>query len=398
MAAVTAASAMLVGVLGVLAVHDRQALLDDAVERRGALTAAALDVYRTFADADASSLDVVLVDSQRAAVLQQQHRENVFDAADALREAAARGPEGASADRVQQLADLVPEYVRLVETGWSNSRGHQPVGTSYLAQASSLVRGTILTTAEELYQEQRAALATAQREAGRPAWLTFAAGALALAILVAAQRFLSRRTRRRFNLGLAAATVLTAIALVWLGAALAVVASNADDSARTWEDLVTPLAQARNIGREADGDEARMLIFPRLGDIGRLGNNLAEIERLIGEARHRAGAGEERDLIEQASNSLQGWRYTAQPLLDPPNPPPSYQEIVARIVPNQSYAGQVDQHLTAAIGQYTEQADASTASARQALANLEVIIAGLTVAAAAAAVAGLWPRIAEYYR
>ena len=107
MAAVTAAFAILVGVLGVLAVHDRQALLDDAVERHGALAAAALDVYRAFADADASSLDVVLVDPQRAVVLQHQHREDVFDAVDALREAAARGPDGSSARRVQQLADLV---------------------------------------------------------------------------------------------------------------------------------------------------------------------------------------------------------------------------------------------------------------------------------------------------
>jgi hypothetical protein len=401
-AAITAASAILVGMLGVLAVHDRQALLDDAVERRGALTAAALDVYRAFADADASSLDTVLVDPQRATVLQQQHRKDIFDGTDALREAAARDPGGTSADRVRQLADLVPEYVRLVETGWTNSSGGRSVGTSYLAQASSLVRGQILTEAKRLYDEQTAALAAAQRDAGRPAWPTFAAGALALVVLLAAQRFLWRRTRRRFNTGLAAATVLTAIALIWLASALAVTASDADDSVRIRGDLVAPLAQARNTGRQADGDEARHLIFPRLDDISQLRDNLAGIERLIGEARRDAEPGAERDQIDQAAAALRAWRESDRPVLDQPNPP-TYQQIAGLItgIPKDnpaSYAAQLDQHLTAAINGYTRQAATATASARQALANLDVIIAGLTFAAAAAAVAGLWPRIAEYYR
>jgi hypothetical protein len=381
-AGATVASAVLVGVLGVLAVRDRQALLDDAVERRAVLTAAALDVYRAFADADASSLDV-------------------FDAADALREAAARDPDGASADRVRRLTDLVPEYVRLVETGWSNSHEKQPVGTSYLAQASFLVRDTILKEAEQLYNEQRSALAAAQRDAGRPPWPAFVIGALALIVFLAAQRFLFRRTRRRFNTGFVAATVLIATALIWLGSALAVTASNAEDSARIRDELVAPLAQARNLGRKADGNEAWMLIFPRVDDIGRLRGDLNEIERLIGEARSVAGPGEERDSIDQAAAALRSWRKESDQ--KPLGRPGTHTEVAGRITgisdgSTASYAKQLDQHLTAAIERYTRHAAAATASARQAMANLDVIIAGLTVLAAAAAVAGLWPRIAEYYR
>jgi hypothetical protein len=402
-AAVTAASAVLVGVVGVLAVRDRQALLDDAVERRAQLTAAALDVYRTFADADANALDAVLVEPERASLLRKQHKEDVFDATDALRMAASRDPEGVSVDRVRQLVDLVPEYVRLVEAGWTNSLEKQPVGTSYLAQASFLVRNKILTTAKELYDDQTKALATAQRAAGRPTWPTFLAGALALVILVAAQRFLFHRTRRRFNTGLVAATVLTAIALVWLGTALAIAASNADDSVRGREVLVAPLAKARNLGREADGNEARMLIFPKLGDKDRLGTSLSDIEQLLDDARRNAGAGAERDHLDQASTALRSWREADHQLLEPPNPPPPYPqlaELITGIPKNNpaSYASQLDKHLTEAIDGYTKNAAAAAASARRTLANLDVIIIGLTVAAAAGAVAGLWPRIAEYYR
>jgi hypothetical protein len=401
-AAVTAAAAILMGVLGVLAVQDRQALLDDAVERRAALTGAALDVYRAFADADATSLDAVLVNPQRAVQLQRRHRDSIRTATDALREAAARDPGGAPAEHVRQLTALVPEYVRLVETGWTNSRAKQPVGTSYLSQASALVRGTILPQAKQLSDEQTGALAAAQREAGRPAWPTLAAGVVAFAVLVAAQRLLFRRTRRRFNPGLAAATALITIAVTWLATALAIVAGHADDSVRTRQDLVAPLAEARNLGREADGDEARMLIFPRLGDVQRLDDNLARIEQHLGRARGAAGPGAERDRIDQAASALRSWRETDGPLLARPNPPPTYLSIVARITPpsdsQASHAGQLDEHLTAVIGRHAEQAAAATASARQAVAGLDVIIAGLTLAAAAAAVAGLWPRIAEYYR
>jgi hypothetical protein len=402
-AVLTAAAAMLVGVLGVLAVRDRQALLDDAVERRGALTAAALDVYRGFADADARALDAVLVDPQQGVALQQRQRKDVFAAADALRQAEVRDPDGASAGRVRRLAELVPDYVRLVEIGWSDSRERQPVGTSYLAQASFLVRKTILEEAKLLYQDQRDALAAAQRDAGRPAWLTLVAGVLALAVLVAAQRWLFRRTRRRFNPGLIAATVLIAIAMIWLGTALAIAASDADESVRTRADLVTPLAEARNLGREAAGNEARILIFPKLGDREELGRDLADIERNLDAARGHAGPGAGRDRIDRAAGALRSWRDADKTLLEPPNPPPNYAELAGLItgVPKDaetSYAEQVDQHLTAAIDRYTDQASAATESARHAVANLDVLIAGLTIASAASAAAGLWPRIAEYYR
>jgi len=401
---------LLLGVLAFLDMHSRQGQLDDAVERRAALTAAALDIYRRFADADASSLDAVLVNPERAAVLRQRHREAVFDATDALREAAARDPGGSSADRVKQLTDLVPEYVRLVETGWLNTLAGQPVGTSYLAQASFLVRDRILTTAQDLYREQTNMLAAAQRAAGHPAWPTFTAGVLAVVVLVAAQRFVTRRTRRRVNLGLAAATLLTLIAMAWPATVLVVVADQADDSATVRDDVVAPLAEARNLGRAADGDEARLLIFPRLGDINRLRTNLDSIEKHIDDARKHADQDGVRDEIDEAADALRSWREADKELLqdeqdeqDEPRPILTYREVAELItgIPEnstESYATQLDQHLTSAIDQYTDRAATDTASARETLAGLDAVLACLAVLAGGAAVAGLWPRIAEYYR
>jgi hypothetical protein len=401
-AALVAVSAIVVGLVGMTALRDRQALLDDAVDRRGALTSAALDIYRTFADADASSLDAVLVDQQRSPGLQQEFREDVFDAVDALREAASRDPGGSSSERVRRLTDLVPQYVQLVETGWSHSRDQHPVGTSYLSQASFLVRGTILKDADALHDEQIKALTQAQRDASAQAWFTYVLGAVLLFILYRAQRYLFKRTRRRVNAGLLAASGLTVIALLWLPVALLVSSNNAEDSIVKREKVLAPLAEARNVGRSADGNEARMLIYPTVGDREALQTDLGKIGTLIDDARTFAEPGPDLDRVHQAAQALKAWTDDDARLIKQSNPPLTYPETVALVTPPtdgaKSYAQQVDEHLTAAISGYTRSSAESTASARAALNGLHVVFALLLGGAAVAAVAGLWPRIAEYYR
>ncbi|QQQ78708.1 hypothetical protein IOD16_09810 [Saccharothrix sp. 6-C] len=400
-AACAAAFALALGLVGMTVVGDRQALLDDAVDRRGALTSAALDIYRTFADADATSLDAVLVDQQRSPGLQQKFREDVFDAVDALREAASRDAGGSSADRVRRLTDLVPQYVQLVETGWSASRNNHSVGTNYLAQASFLVRGTILKDADELHDEQIRALTEAQEDASSHAWSTYLLGVVVLVVLGMAHRFTARRTRRRVNVGLLAAAGLTLVALVWLPTALLVASGSAEDSIVQREKVVAPLAEARNVGRSADSNEARMLIYPTLGDVEALRNDLARIGALIGDVTPVTEPGPDRDRVEQAAAALASWVDADARVMDTSNPL-TYPETVAIVTPptggGKTHAEQVDEHLTAAISAYTRSSAEATASARAALDGLAVGFALLMVAAAGAAVAGLWPRIAEYYR
>ncbi|PRY44866.1 hypothetical protein [Umezawaea tangerina] len=402
-AASSAVAALLVGVVGVTAVHGRQDQLDEAVDRRVALAAAALDVYRDLADADAYSLNAVLVGPQQAPDLQKRFRQDVFDAADALRVASARDPEGTSSAKVRELTDLLPEYVRLVEVGWSNARTNQPVGTSYLSQASFLVRGRILVVADDLQREQTEALKAAQVSAGSPTWAVFAVGVLALGVLLLAHRFVARRTRRRFNVGLAASAALVLVAMVWLATASAFTAGHASDSVRELDELVAPLAKARNEGRLADGDEARMLIFPKADDVRRLRGALESAASGIDGAAEQAPPGEERDQVRRAGDALRSWRAHDDLLLEPRLSPPTYEEtavLITRPADDQTttYAQQVDEHLSAAIRLHTKHSVASAVSARGSMAGVDVVLAVLLTAAAAAAVAGLWPRIAEYYR
>lgn len=399
-AAVAAIGAIVFGLLGTAALRDRQAALDEAVDRRGALTSAAFDVYRTFADADAASLDAVLVDQQRSPGVQQAFRDDVSYAVDALREAASLVPGDRSAALVRQVTELVPQYVQLVETGWSATRNRQPVGTSYLAQASSLVRGQILAHADELRGEQVRAVIELQRTSATHAWAAYLSGVLLLVVLVAAQRFLRRRTRRRVNLGLAAATVLTLVPLVWLPTALLVVGHHVERSTVRWEHLVVPLAQARNLGRSADGDEARSLVYPATGDLTVLKKKLGDMRSLIEGTGPFTDAepGPDRDRVDQAAVALRSWIEVDEQLK--PEAPLTYAQTVALVTPPagdaKSPAEQVDASLTAAITGYTAGSTEATASARRALDGLDVVFAFLAAGAAVAALTGLWPRIQEY--
>nr|QEO73972.1 hypothetical protein [uncultured bacterium] len=401
-AAFTAVSAIVFGLVGVDALRDRQALLDDAVDRRGDLTSAALDIYRTFADADATSLDAVLVDQQRSPALQQEFRDDIFQAVEALREAASRDPGGSSSERVARLTERVPQYVQLVESGWSASRNNHPVGTSYLSHASFLVRDTILEDADQLHKDQIKALTEAQSNASGQAWFTYLLGVVVLLVLYRSQRILFERTRRKVNTGMLAATAFTLVALFGLPIALLLAAGNTEDSIVKREKVVAPLAEARNVGRSADSNEARMLIYPSVGDAEALKTDLGTIAALIEDAKKFTEPGPDRDRVDQAEQALKSWTEADARLFDAQGLPLTYPDTVAIVTPPtgdaKSYAEQVDEHLTAAIIGYTRSSADSTASARAKLGVLDVVFALLMGGAAVAAVAGLWPRIAEYYR
>ncbi|GLZ40689.1 hypothetical protein [Actinokineospora sp. NBRC 105648] len=403
-AVVAAVLAVAVAVFGWLAVDYRQDRLTDAVDRQGELTTAALDAYRAMADADASSLNAVIVGPERAVVLRQRFRQDVFAAADALRVAAVRSQDAGSVatTQIRELTGLLPEYARLVETGWTNSDARHPVGTSYLANASYLVRTKLLPMAGELHTQQTEALIKAQQDAGSTPWFPLVLGIAALVVLVVVQRDVTRRTRRRVNYGLAAATALTLVVVVSLAVVVQVVSAKGSDSERELHDVVAPLARARNLGRESDGAEARILIFPKVGDIGELVRNLDEIEALV------ARAGAEPDRTEAALSALRAWRAHDQGLFEQaaPNPqtkPLLFTEVAAVITdppPGESRtdAQRLDDALNTLIESHTAAAGDSTRSAKRTLANWDGVVLLLMFGAAVAAVLGLRPRIREYQK
>ncbi|RLK54928.1 hypothetical protein [Actinokineospora cianjurensis] len=392
-ATVLTAVAVALGLMGQSAVRDRTGLLDDAVGRRIALTGAASDVYRALADADATSLNAVVVGPDGVMAERERFRKDLFDATDALRVATSLAPEGASDDLVRDLTDLLPEYSRLVETGWVNAATDQPVGTTYLAQASYLARVTLLPLAGRLHGREMAALYDAQSSAGEPPWDVFAVGAVLLGLLVAAQRYLARTTRQRVNGGLALSTALVLTALVTLGVAVGLAAGHAEDSVNEFEGVVGPLTEARNLGRSADGDEVRILVFPKVGDIANLRDGLIKIEDRIASAKAGGGDGER---LDNAATAVRAWRASVVHLLEPRNPPSTYQDR-ATLILRTEHPQRLDEVLTEAITWHTTRATTNTAAAARALAGVDTVFLVCVFGAVLSLGWGMWPPIREQY-
>ncbi|MEU4805382.1 hypothetical protein [Actinosynnema sp. NPDC023587] len=394
-AALIAALGLLTGLVGWAALDFRQERVAEAADRRTELTAKALDVYRAMADADAASLNAVLVDPQRAAPLRNGFRANIGAATDALRVASARNAdtEDTAAGLIRDLSDLLPRYAALVEVGWVESRAGHPVGTSYLSNASYLVREKILRKAKELHVDQTDALVRAQRDAGAPPWALIVLGAVLLVVLVGAQVFVRRRTRRRLNRGLALATALTLVSLVGGGVVTAIAAARGGEAARETA-LVQALAEARNLGREADEAEARIIIFPKVGDLAALGRTFELIRDAV-----RRGGGDRAALSE-----VDAWVEHDQALLAQARGgrPPAFTEAVRLITDppagaRQTHGERLDARLSTLIDEHARAADDATGGARSALAGWDVVVPLLMAAAVVSALFGLGVRIREYY-
>ncbi|PPK66392.1 hypothetical protein V5P93_002579 [Actinokineospora auranticolor] len=399
--------AVVAGLTGALSAHDRADLLDDMAYRRGGLNTAAGEVYRALADADATAFSVVLVTGERVAVQRQAFRDDVVAATAALDYAAKVVPEVTPVTRLNQLtsqgfrgqlataaltpsealavlSSLLPIYTGMVESGWVYTSRVDPVGTSYLNEASLMVRGTMLEIAKRL------------RDAEPPSgvndfpWFATTVGLLVLAVLLWCQRFLARRTRRRFNAGMVAATALTAVAFGWLLIASTVAAAHATASAQRSARLLEPLTEVRAEARGLDGDEARALIFPLIGDTVTLTAKLDAIDNKLNQVRGGdLDAGTARTL-EGAARTVTDWRRSIERDFSPDRP--GYGEIAADITAHE----ELKETLDAVIAQAGADVDGSILDARTAVSGTGAGVVVLMALAALAGVAGLWPRIAEY--
>ncbi|MFC5056528.1 hypothetical protein [Saccharothrix xinjiangensis] len=397
-AVLVAALGLLTGLTGWAALDLRQQRAADAADQRAELTAKALDVYRAMADADAHSLNAVLVNAERATPLRQRFRDDVSAATEALHVASARsaGTGDDAAGQVRELSRLLPLYTRLVEVGWTESDAGRPVGISYLSNASSLVRTGILPVARRLHAEQTEAVVRAQRDAGAVPWPFLVAGVATLAALVAAQRSVTRRTRRRVNPGLVLATGLTSVALLGAIVVVGFVDGRGEVGQRELA-VVGPLAEARNLGREADEAEARILIFPSAGDVSELDGMFDDIEELV-----TAAGGDEAALA-----ALEAWRGHDEPLLRPARgganaEPPAFTDLVRTIIDPapgdaDTFGQRLDSRLTELIEEHRARAVDSTGSAKATLANWDAAVLLLMAAAVLSAAFGLGVRIREYY-
>jgi len=119
-------------------------------------------------------------------------------------------------DDLDTMAVQIPSYTGVIEAARTNNRLGNPVGSAYLVQASTLMQDDILPAAQRLYDQRSAAISEPQRTLTVPPWGVYVALFGTIAILVGSGRYLARRTRRHFNLGLVGALTALGLGTLWL--------------------------------------------------------------------------------------------------------------------------------------------------------------------------------------
>ena len=230
------------GVLAALTAEQHASAASDVVAVSEPLSLDAEQIYRSLSDADATAASAFLSGGIEPAAARQRYNADITQAA--IRIEAASALLGSSAARTQvpghlnkqvatagsatgdDLATLsagLPVYADEVGTARADNRLGLPLGAAYLREASTLLRGTLLTAASDIYTRQSTLLTSASAQAtGLPLIVvTVVFGVGAGYLLYRSSRWLTRRTHRRVNYGLLVAAVAFAVSLVWLAGAFA---------------------------------------------------------------------------------------------------------------------------------------------------------------------------------
>jgi hypothetical protein len=396
------------GVVSAVRLQARSDALTDLVTNREPLAIAAQDTYRALSDADATAASAFLEGGVEPQEVRRRYEGDIAQAGSALAAAASASTSEQAKNSVARLSTYLPVYTGLVEQARANNRRGVPLGAAYLREASGLMQSTLLPAARELYEGEIARLEGTQRSAAPLPLIELLLGLLAVDVLIAAQVYLRRRTNRVLNVGLLAATVATALTLMWVVVTAVGVTVNVNQARDRGSAQVQQLATARIAALEARGDETLTLVARGAGDDYE--NQYAQSIERLGGADGRSGLlGRSRDaiedpviraLVQDAMDRLQVWR-TAHAEIRTLDKSGEYNDAVQLAIgPRADGAAtaftKLDESLSRAIMVSRQRFDAEIGSARSVLSWSVVGVTLLTVLALAGAIWGMWQRLKEY--
>ena len=173
------------------------------------------------------------------------------------------GSDPAVAGAVTTLSTDLPAYSGVVqEANFNERRRNYPLAAAYLAEANNLMRTSILPAAAQVYGTEVNRLADDQSNAASTLLTVLAVVAFfaLLAALVLAQRWLSGRFHRTWNIALAGATVLVVVMGLWAGVALFAQNSSVASAERNGSGPVSTFTDARILALRARADDELTLL------------------------------------------------------------------------------------------------------------------------------------------
>ncbi|GAC79404.1 MULTISPECIES: hypothetical protein [Gordonia] len=396
------------------ALTSRSSTLSSLIDRSEPQAEAAEVLYSSLSVADASANSAFISGGRETPELRANFMNSIATASTALIAATDGYREGAaphSEDEESARADLntlavkIPAYTGLVETARTNNRLGYPVGSAYLTVASSLMQNTILPAAQRLYEQRSAAISEPQRTLTVPPWGVYVALFLIIGMLIATGRYLARRTRRHFNIGLIAALTAMVLGTVWLLASGLMSVAAANTAKVSGADPLHTLTSMRILTQQARSAETLSLV--RRSDPGELDRTFMDaMDKIRTEAdalRADPDLADDpgvTDRLEDVKSAVVRWR--------------SAHIEVARLLTNGDFTGaraltvgegtistataysEANTALVAAINDARSTFRTNINTAQRVLGFTGGGIAVLCVVAALAVFGGLFPRIREY--
>jgi anti-sigma factor ChrR (cupin superfamily) len=381
-------------------IDHRQNTLATVLNHTEPLAYAAGQLYTTLSVADAAAATAFIAQAEPQTV-RRRYEQAITDAAVAV----TRASSGLTDEPLLQLLGRINAelavYTGLIEIARTNSRVGNPVGSSYLSEASALMQRTILPDAQRLYQATATRVdteTTASTRVPAPVILVVVATVLFGAF---AHRWLRRQTRRRINPGLIAGGLAIALLVIWVGTVLVISTSGSRTAKDTAAESLKTITNLAITAQQARADETLSLI--RQGDEKAhkqtFNQRLDAMQQQLTDYLGRADAVDKADLAD-AGKLLGRWRQANERIN-------SY-IVVGNYQPATQVAlGGGEDDSTPPFDRLDDALDKAMQHSRNQLRNdilnarrvLTVAPAGGAVLAVGAAIAvtlGLWPRLNEY--
>lgn len=381
-------------------INDRQQALTTVLNHTEPLSFAAGQLYTRLSVADAAAATAFIAGTEPRDV-RQRYEQAITDAAASL----ARASSGLTDETLVQLLGRINAqlavYTGLVETARTNNRAGNPVGSSYLSEASSLMQTQILPDAQRLYEQTSARVDRETTESTRiPAPVVLVVLATLL-FGVFANRWLARRTRRRVNIGFVAGGLAVLIMMMWVGTTLAISTAASRSAKDAGAESLKTITSLAITAQQARADETLALI--RRGDEEARKQSyyhrIEEMQHQLADYLARDNAIDKNDLA-AAEQLLVRWR-AADDRINAYIAVGNYQaatQVALGTGEDDSTPAfdKLNNALNKGIEESRSQLRDDIYSARRVLSGATAGAAVLSVIAAIAVALGLWPRLSEY--
>ncbi|MCV7192585.1 protein kinase G-activating protein GlnX [Mycolicibacterium brumae] len=381
-------------------VATRQEALTAVLDHTEPLSFAAGQIYTRLSVADAAAATAFIAGSEPQPV-RQRYEQAIIDATAAVTQASSGLTDEDMLAVLTRINARVAVYTGLIETARTNNRSGNPVGSSYLSEASALMQDSILPDAQRLYEWTTARVdAETSASARIPAPVILVVGSTIVFGLFA-HRWLARRTRRRINLGLVVGGLAIGVLVIWVGTALTISTAGSRQAKDTSAASLRVITNLSITAQQARADETLSLI--RRGDENVRKQSYYQRLNTMQELLDQYLSGKDRvdksDLA-NAQELLSRWR-AADERID------AYISVGNYEAATQVALGAGEDDATPAFDSLEasladglktsrDQLRSDIASARRVLSGTTVGGVVLALSAALAVALGLWPRLSEY--